>query len=75
MSGAKPFDMDNRLVWQAYEKVKANKGSAGIDGVTLEKFEEDREDNLYKGVLSNVVDETKSRILKNTIMRPPQHHR
>jgi len=48
VSEAKPFVIDKRQVWRAYKKVKANKGSAGIDGITLKKFEENLEDNLYK---------------------------
>ena len=31
MNEAKPFVIDKRLVWEAYHKVKENKGSAGID--------------------------------------------
>ena len=33
MNEAKPFVIDKRLVWEAYHKVKENKGSAGIDKV------------------------------------------
>jgi len=36
------------MVWMAYRKVKANGGSAGIDRVSLEEFEENRSKNLYK---------------------------
>jgi len=36
------------MVWMAYRKVKANGGSAGIDRVSLERFEEKRSKNLYK---------------------------
>jgi len=36
------------MVWNAYKKVKANKGSAGVDGEILEAFEEHLSDNLYK---------------------------
>jgi RNA-directed DNA polymerase len=36
------------LVWEAYEKVKANKGAAGVDGESLTEFETDLRGNLYK---------------------------
>jgi len=48
MEKAKPFDIPKRLVWEAYQLVRANKGAAGIDGQTLEKFDEDLSKNLYK---------------------------
>ena len=36
------------IVWEAYKKVKANKGAAGVDNINIEKFEENIKDNLYK---------------------------
>jgi retron-type reverse transcriptase len=36
------------MVWKAYERVKANKGAAGVDGESIEQFEDDLKDNLYK---------------------------
>ena len=50
MSGpeGKPFAIPKRLVWQAWKSVKANKGAAGADGVTIEAFEADLGNNLYK---------------------------
>ena len=47
-SAAKPFDISKWEVWQAYEKVKANKGAPGVDGVDLAEFETDLQGNLYK---------------------------
>jgi len=47
-SSGKSFDIAKREVWQAYEKVKANKGAPGVDGVTLGQFEADLKNNLYK---------------------------
>ena len=47
-SSGKSFDISKREVWEAYEKVKANKGAPGVDGRSLEKFEEDLKNNLYR---------------------------
>jgi retron-type reverse transcriptase len=44
----KPFDISKRVVWDAYEKVKANQGAAGVDGESIEEFERNLQRNLYK---------------------------
>ena len=48
MSEAKPYDISKQLVWEAYQRVKANRGAAGVDGVSLAAFEKDLKGNLYK---------------------------
>ena len=48
MSEAKPYVIPKQLVWEAYKRVKANRGVAGVDGESLTAFEEDLKDNLYK---------------------------
>ncbi|QDR79553.1 reverse transcriptase domain-containing protein [Sporomusa termitida] len=48
MDKTKSFVIPREAVKQAYEQVKANKGSAGIDGQSIEGFEENLADNLYK---------------------------
>ena len=35
-------------MWQAYQRVKANKGAPGTDGVSIEEFGTDLQGNLYK---------------------------
>jgi group II intron reverse transcriptase/maturase len=45
---AKPFDISKREVWEAFKKVKANRGAAGVDGQTIADFEADLTNNLYK---------------------------
>jgi len=44
----KPFNIPPCLVCEAYTRVKANKGCAGIDGQSIEEFEQDLDNNLYK---------------------------
>jgi RNA-directed DNA polymerase len=44
----KPYDIPKSWVWEAYQCVKANGGSAGIDRETIEIFEQHLGDNLYK---------------------------
>ena len=44
----KAFDISKWVVWEAYEKVKANRGAAGVDEVSIQDFEVDLKGNLYK---------------------------
>ena len=48
VSETKPFQISKRSVWDAYKRVKANRGAAGVDGETLAAFEENLKGNLYK---------------------------
>jgi RNA-directed DNA polymerase len=45
---AKPFSIAKRDVWEAYLRVKANRGSAGVDGESIQAFEKDLSNNLYR---------------------------
>lgn len=44
----KAFDIPKKLVWDAYLRVKANKGAAGIDHQSLSDFDQNLKNNLYK---------------------------
>jgi RNA-directed DNA polymerase len=44
----KPFEISKWVVWEAYQRVKANDGAAGVDGESIEEFERDLKGNLYK---------------------------
>ena len=48
MEGTKPFTISKEAVFEAYKRVKANKGTYGIDGQSIADFERDLENNLYK---------------------------
>jgi RNA-directed DNA polymerase len=48
LNRAKPFPISKRQVWEAYQRVKANQGGAGVDEQSLAEFAEELEDNLYK---------------------------
>src|SRR6476659_8308020 len=45
---AKPFDIPKRLVWNAWRLVRANAGAAGVDEESIELFERDLRNNLYR---------------------------
>jgi RNA-directed DNA polymerase len=45
---SKPFDISKSVVWEAYQRVRANQGAAGVDGESIAAFEEDLKGNLYK---------------------------
>ena len=50
MSEPKPksFEISKWVVWEAYRRVKANKGAAGVDEQSIAEFEQDLYGNLYK---------------------------
>lgn len=48
MNDAKPFEIPKKWVWAAYKRVKANKGAAGVDDQSIEEFEKDLKNNLFK---------------------------
>lgn len=48
MEGTKSQPITKEMVWAAYKRVKANRGSAGVDQVSLEEFEADLPNQLYK---------------------------
>ena len=48
MNKGKPFNISKKVVWEAYQRVRANKGAAGVDSESIEDFEKDLKGNLYK---------------------------
>ena len=44
----KPFQISKWVVWEAFQRVKANKGAAGVDDQSIAEFEQDRDKNLYR---------------------------
>ena len=44
----KPLPITKQMVWTAYQLVKRNGKAAGVDGLSLDDFAKDLENNLYK---------------------------
>jgi len=44
----KSIPISRQMVWEAYQKVRSNKGSAGVDAISMEEFDVDRRKHLYK---------------------------
>ncbi|GLC97780.1 group II intron reverse transcriptase/maturase [Cupriavidus sp. TA19] len=48
MTSTKPYSIAKRVVWEAYQLVKANRGAAGVDDETIAMYEQNLSGNLYK---------------------------
>ena len=48
MGETKPFKISKQVVLEAFNKVRANRGSYGIDEQTIEEYEQNLKNNLYK---------------------------
>ena len=48
MTTTKPFSITKHVVWEAYLRVKSNKGSAGVDRQSIAEFEVELKANLYR---------------------------
>jgi RNA-directed DNA polymerase len=48
MKEGKSYEISKHQVWEAYKRVKANRGAPGIDGMDFTAFEKDLKNNLYK---------------------------
>ena len=48
MNEAKPFQISKKQIWDAFKRVRANRGAVGVDGQSIADFEEELKDNLYK---------------------------
>ena len=55
MSDTKPYAIPKQLVWEAYQRVKANQGAAAVDGESLAMFEQHLKGKSPKGLESDVV--------------------
>ena len=47
-SSGKSFDISKWEVWEAWKKVRANKGAPGMDGCSIDDFESDLKNSLYR---------------------------
>lgn len=48
MTKTKPYSISKRVLLESWQLVRTNKGSAGIDGITIEMYEGNLKNNLYK---------------------------
>jgi group II intron reverse transcriptase/maturase len=44
----KSIPISRPMIWEAYKKVRSNQGSAGVDQISMDEFDADRSQHLYK---------------------------
>ncbi len=44
----KSIPISRQMVWEAYQKVRSNQGSAGVDAVSMQEYDTNRSKHLYK---------------------------
>ncbi len=44
----KSIPISRQMVWEAYQKVRSSKGSAGVDEISMQEFDANRSKHLYK---------------------------
>ncbi len=44
----KSIPISRQMVWEAYQKVRFNKGGSGVDGISIQVFDANRSKHLYK---------------------------
>lgn len=77
MNEAKPFEIDKRLVYESFKAVKSNKGSAGIDNIEMDAYENNMSRNLYKlwnRMSSNLVLSAVLSFRSGVLLRSPSTH-
>ncbi len=48
MQEAKPFQIEKRIIFEAFKKVKFNRGGSGLDGIEMGTYEQNLGSNLYR---------------------------
>jgi len=48
VSQVKSFEISKQVVWEAYKRVRANRGVCGVDEESIQDFEANLKDNLYR---------------------------
>lgn len=48
MQETKPFQIDKRIIYEAFKKIRSNRGGSGIDGLDMAAYEQNLGSNLYR---------------------------
>ena len=67
MEETKPFTISQEIVYQAYKRVKANRGTYGIDKQSITDFEE----KLNRNLCAHVSNIDLSTVLRGLLKNPP----